>query len=119
MAEVSIVHIEIDGQEEVNIKKVYEGKIVKRKAVNLMHRTGKIRVRSRPTVGFDLAISEGVAERNYEDMEDVAISIIYEDGSRVRYQGCSHESTGEVTYDEENEAIKRIDFIANTRYGRE
>lgn len=113
--EVSIVHIEIDGIEEENIKKVYEGARTRRKAVHMMHRTGAIRQRLRPTVGFDLVVSEGVPERNYEGMEHVPVVLVYEDGTRIRYMNCSHEKTGESTFDEENELVKRIDFIADER----
>lgn len=121
MAEVAIVRIEINGVEEENVDKVYEGKITRRKAVNLPHRTGSIRVRPRPTVGFDLVIVEGIGdqEQKYQDMEGATIAIIYEDGSRVQFLGCSHESTGEATYNDEKEVIKRIDFIADERIGRE
>lgn len=115
MAEVSIVRIEIDGVEEENVKKVYEGKRVKRKPVNLMHRTGKIRTRLRPTVGFDRAIVEGEPAPAYEDMEDVTIVIVYEDDTRIQYLECSCSEVGETTYDEENEAIVRYDWIANER----
>lgn len=115
MAEVSIVHIEIDGLEDVDVKKVYEGKRTVRKAANLMHRTGKIRTRQRPTVGFDRAIVEGKPAPDYASMEDISITIIYEDGTRIKYLGCSCTEVGETTYDEENEAIQRYDFIADER----
>ena len=100
MAEVSIVHIEIDGEEEEDIKKVYEGKLTVRKPTNLMHRTGSIRTRRRPTVGFDLVIVEDKPTRDYASMEDVTITIIYEDDTRIQFLGCSCTEVGETTYDE-------------------
>ncbi|MCM0081776.1 hypothetical protein L4X63_09260 [Geomonas sp. Red32] len=116
MSSISIVYIEVDGTDySDNVVKVYEGKISSHKPQNFMHRTGSLRLLKRPTVGFDWGIEEGVAEPDFSSLEDVTITIIYEDGTRIQYLGCTHTDRGEVTYDEENGSIVRHDFKANKR----
>lgn len=112
---INKVSLEINGQVIDDFKTFKEGKRAIHKAVNLMHKTGKIRSTQRPTCSLDYAIPEDGAEFDFETVVDGTITVEYENGKRITYLGASVGEIGEVTYDEEKEAVKTIDFICQDR----
>jgi hypothetical protein len=113
---VNKVTLEINGLVIDDFKTVKEGKLTVTRAVNLMHKTAKIKATQRPTFSLDYAIPLDEPEFDFNAIgDDATVTIEYENGRRITYLNCSVGEIGEVTYDEEKEAIRPIDFIAEAR----
>jgi len=113
---INKVAVEFDGQLETNFKTFKEGKRTLRRAVNLMHKTAKIKATARYSFSLEYAIPEDEPERDFDNMGDSGTCTIeYENGKRITYTGVSVGEIGEVTYDEEKDAVKTVDFLADNR----
>jgi hypothetical protein len=109
------VLLEINGQEITDFKTVEEGERTLRVPVKLMNSTGFATVTQRPTVKVDYVIPKSTPEFDFDDVEEGTLTIDYENGTRITYSGLSCEKVGQVKYDEDNDAVKTVEFLAETR----
>lgn len=109
------VLLEINGQEITDFKTVQEGERVLRQPVKLMGKTGFAEVTQRPTVTVDYVIPYDAPEFDFDSVQDGTLTIDYDNGTRITYSGLSTEKVGQVKYDEDNDAVKTVEFIATDR----
>lgn len=105
------VLLEINGQEITDFKTVTEGERTLRVPVKLMAKTGFATITQRPTVQVDYVIPKDNPEFDFDSVEDGTLTIDYENGKRITFSGICTDKVGQVKYDEDNDAVKQIDFI--------
>ncbi len=76
-----------------------------------MNKTGFANVTQRPTVQVDYIIPKSAPEFDFDSVEDGTLTIDYDNGTRITYGGICTDKIGSVKYDEDNDAVKQIDFI--------
>ncbi|MDA8428483.1 MAG: hypothetical protein M0T70_04435 [Geobacteraceae bacterium] len=111
MEYVRKVLLEINGQSITDFKTVTEGERTLRVPVKLMNKTGFATVTQRPTVQVDYVIPKDKPEFDFDSVEDGTLTIDYDNGTRITYSGICTDKIGSVKYDEDNDAVKQIDFI--------
>ena len=105
------VLLEVNGQEITDFKSVTEGERTLRVPVKLMNKTGFATVTQRPTVQVEYVIPKDSPEFDFDTVENGTLTIDYENGTRISYSGVCTDKVGQVKYDEDNDAVKQIDFI--------
>jgi hypothetical protein len=111
MEYVRKISLEINGLEITDFKSVTEGERTLRAPVRLMNKTGFSTVTPRPTVSLDYVIPSDTPEIDFDGIEDGTLTIDYDNGRRIMFLGLCTEKVGQIKYDEDNEAVKTIDFI--------
>jgi hypothetical protein len=104
-----------NGKEIDDFKTYTEDARALRKAVQLMKKTGIMKVT--PRYGFSLAyvVPRDEPEFDFDSVEDGTVVIEHDNGGRTTFTGCSVLEVGEEKYDGENEPVKDIKFIAAAR----
>ena len=108
------VSLEINGQEITDFKTVTQGERTLRVPVKLMGKTGFAKITQRPTCSLDYVVPKDNPEFDFDSVEDGTLTIDYENGTRVTYNGVCTEKIGQMKHDEENDLVKEISFIAQT-----
>lgn len=114
-AYISKVSLEINGELEEDFNAFTEKERVNKKTVNLMNKTGTIKVTKRYFFSLDYVVPANKPERDFEGIEEGTVTIDYENGKRISYGGVNQLSTGEAKYGDDNEVVKSIEFVAETR----
>lgn len=112
---VSRVLLDINGQSIEDFKSVTEPEVEHNKQVNLMNKTGHMKVTPRYGVQVEYVVPETETEFDFDSVEDGRLSIEKMNGKRRTYTGVYILKVGEVKYDGENEATRTIEFGAEGR----
>lgn len=109
---VSQVLLEINGQSITDFKSVEEKEYDLHKPVNLMNSTGHIKMKSRYGVNVEYVIPSDGTPFDFSQVAGGTLTIDYQNGTRVKYNGVYVQKIGAVKYDGENEATRTIEFSA-------
>lgn len=111
---VNKITLVIDGETEENFKAFTPGGRTLRKQVNLMNKTGHVNMTERETFSLDYIKPIG-PKRDFSGIEGGLVTIEYEDGSKIKYEGVHTLEIGDETHDGENEIVVPISFGATGR----
>ncbi len=112
---VSIVILEINGQQIDDFKKVREGEREIRKTIQLARKIGVVRVVRGYPLEVDYLIPLDAPEFDFEaefEDGDGTLTIDYENGTRKVYSGVTLIKVGKTEYPDEEGAYKTIELIA-------
>lgn len=109
---VSRVLLDVNGQSVEDFKAVTEKELEINKPVNLMNKTGFIKMTARYSVSVDYVVPETASEFSWEAVEDGTLSIEYMNGNRITYTGVYVLKMGEAKADGENEMVRTIELGA-------
>ena len=112
---VSRVLLDVNGQSIEDFKSVTEKEVVVHKAVNLMNKTGHMKMTPRYAVDVEYVVPETASEFDWEAVSDGRLSIEYMNGKRITFTGVYVLTVGEAKADGENEMIKAIALGATGR----
>ena len=105
----------VNGQEIEDFKSVTENERELSRQVNLMNTTGHCSVTQRPGCKVDYVVPQAAAEFDFDSVKDGTLTIEYENGKRITYQGVRTLKIGEAKIDGDNELVKTIEFGAKKR----
>ena len=110
--------VEVDGHVITDFKAFVEKAIIPNKRVNLMYKSGSAALTQR--YEFDLDYVE--PQINPYDWfgtagKKITVTVDYDGGERVDFGSCAIVNIGDATVDGENEKIRKIEFMAETRNG--
>lgn len=109
---VSRCRLEVNGQTIEDFKSVSVKEIELHKAVNLMSKTGIIKLTPRYAVAVDYVVPEDTSEFNWEEVTNGTLTNEYENGKRETFTGVYIGKVGEKKVDGENETVRTIELIA-------
>lgn len=112
---IAAVKLEVNGQEIDDFKSVTEKEIERHKQVNLMNKTGVIKVTPRYGIEVEYLIPKDSPEQDWSEVANATLTIDKDNGKRVTYSGVYVMKEGAAKYDGENEATKTIDLVATER----
>lgn len=112
---VSRVRLEINGQSIEDFNSVEEGDRELAKPVKLMNSTGYVACTPRNTCSVEYVVPAESAEFDFASVVGGTLTIDYQNGKRVTYQGVTTTKIGQTKFDGEKEAIRKIDFSATNR----
>lgn len=98
----------------IDFKAVSEKARVLRKKVPLMYQSGTAAITQRYEVDADYVVPE-VGGFNFDDITGGTLSIIYDNGNTITFGGVATAEIGDATVDGENEVVKKVRFICETR----
>jgi hypothetical protein len=108
--------LEINGASVTDFKAVTEKSRVQAKQVNLMYKSGTSLLTQRYQVEVDYVVP-AVSPFNFENLYGGTLTLEYDNGERVDFGGVAVMSVGDSTIDGENELVKKIGLICETRNG--
>ncbi|MDP2167986.1 MAG: hypothetical protein Q8J64_06620 [Thermodesulfovibrionales bacterium] len=114
MKYVSKVTLSVNGAEVTDFKSFTVKEKEPRKQINLMNKTGHIKMMVRHSFSLDYVVPSGT-KFNFEDVEDGTVLVEREDGSKIIFGGVATLKVGEEKYDGENEVVQTIEFGAEKR----
>lgn len=109
--------LEVNGTVVTDFKAVTEKARVVRKAVPLMYKTGAAELTQRYQVEVDYVVPRDTAEFNFAAVTGGTLSLEYDSGDRVDFGGVHTLDVGDGAIDGENELVKKITLMAETRNG--
>jgi hypothetical protein len=115
MKYVSGIDLEVNGQVISDFQKFKETKVERRKAVNLMRKTGYVEVTARYAFDLDYVIPADDERFDFTDVVDGTVTIDMGGGKRRTYTGVFFMSEGDVTYEDGKESMQTMEFGATGR----
>lgn len=112
---VSRVLLDVNGQSIEDFKSVTEKEVEINKPVNLMNKTGFMKVTARYAVDVEYVVPETASEFDWESVSDGRLSIEYMNGKRITFTGVYVLTAGEAKADGENEMTRTINLGATGR----
>lgn len=112
---VSLVLLDVNGQSIEDFKSVAEKEVEMHKPVNLMNKTGFIKMTPRYAVDVEYVVPETDSEFDWEAVADGRLSIEYMNGKRITFTGVYCIKVGEAKADGENEMTRAIELGATGR----
>lgn len=112
---VSQVLLEVNGQSITDFKTVEEKDYELHKAVNLMNGTGHITAQPRFGVNVEYVVPKDTTEFDFTQVKGGTITIDYQNGTRVKYNGVYVMKIGALKHDGDKESVKTIEFSAKKR----
>jgi len=113
---VSLITLEVNGQEITDFNKVKEPKREVRKVIKLMNKTGFITLNPAYTDGtIEYVVPKDSSEFDFDGVTDGTLTIDKGNGSRVTYSGVVVTEIDEPEYGDEKEAIRKITWGAAKR----
>jgi hypothetical protein len=109
--------ISVNGTVIDDFKSVTEKQITNRKAVHLMYKTNAADLTRRFLFDLDYVLPRDATEFDFSSVTGGTSVIEYDSGVEVRYGGVHCLTVGDATADGENEVVKKIEFVAETRNG--
>lgn len=118
MADIYVARatLELNGEAYADFKAVSEKARTLRKKVNLMNKSGSARLTQRYEVEVDYVVPS-VGAKSFDAIEGGTLTVEYDNGDRVSWGGLACAEVGDAAIDGENELVKKIRFIAETRNG--
>jgi len=108
--------LEVNGVVVEDFKGFVEKARILRKKVPLMHKSGTADLTQRYEIEVDYVVPQ-VAPFDFDSVEGGTLTVEYDGGDRVEYGGVATAEVGDGTIDGENEMVKKIRLIAETRNG--
>lgn len=118
MQYVTRATLAINGQDITDFKAVSEKSRTIHKQVPLMYKTGTATLTQRFSGDLDYVIPRDTPEFNFDGVVGGTLIIEYDNGEQVRFGGVATAETGDVSIDGENEAVKKVAWIAESRNGQ-
>ena len=112
---VSLVLLEVNGQNITDFASVEEGEVELGQQVKLMNTTGCCSKTPRYTVEVDYVIPSDNPIFNFKGVQNGTLTIDYESGTRVTYSGVSTLKIGKAKFDGEKETHMTIILMATGR----
>jgi hypothetical protein len=112
---VSRVLLDVNGKSIDDFKSATENEVELHKQVNLMNKTGHMKVTPRYGVQVEYVVPETESEFDWEDIADGRLTIEKMNGARVTFTGLYVLKIGEAKADGENEMTRTIDLGAEGR----
>jgi len=109
---VAKIQLTINEKEIEDFKSVEEEEVELNKEVNLMNKTGVVRVTPRYKLNLDYVMPQGLEEFDFAKVKDGTLVIFYESGKIIQYAGVTVLKIGATSYDGEKEAVRKISFMA-------
>src|SRR6185369_15695505 len=106
-AYISKITLEINGEQEEDFNAFTEKERLLKKPVNLMNRTGVLKVTPRHNFSLDYVVPADKTERDFTAIADGTVTIDYENGKRVSFGKVECLSIGEAKFDGDKEVVKR------------
>lgn len=114
-AYIAGITLEINSQQMDDFNSFTEKERVFKKPVNLMNKTGSVKVTARHSFSLDYVVPADKPEFDFKAVTDGTVTIDYENGKRISFGEVECLSIGEAKYDGDKEVTKNIEFIAGTR----
>lgn len=111
---VNTVTLDVNGQEIEDFKSFTDNERELHKQVNLMNKTGFMKITQRPGCKVDYVVP-AEKEFDWESVKDGRLSVEYEDGKRVTFIGVYTLKIGEAKVDGDNEVVRSIELGAKER----
>jgi hypothetical protein len=108
--------LEVNGKTITDFKGFTERSRVLRKAVPLMYKTGAAELTQRYAFDLDYVVPQ-VTPYDFESVTAGTVTIEYDDGTRTDFGGVHCLETGDAAVDGENEMVRKVSFMAETRNG--
>jgi len=115
MLYVAEVSLDINGTEITDFKSVTEGKVELYKQVQLMNKTGHIKLTPRYAGSLDYMVPEDTAEFDFSTVANGRLTIRYQNGKKVTFTGVYVTGLGDRKIDQENETVQTIEWSAEKR----
>jgi hypothetical protein len=113
---ISRAALEINGQEITDFKSVTDKTITYNKPVHLMYKTGSTVLTQRFLFDVDYVVPQS-DPYDFSQVKGGTFTIEYDNGDRTDFGGVSIISVGDGKVDGENELVKVIEFMAETKNG--
>ncbi|MBI5598667.1 MAG: hypothetical protein HY890_02890 [Deltaproteobacteria bacterium] len=110
----SKITLTVNGQTIEDFKSVKIHEVEYAKPVNLMNKTGFVKVPQRHQVTVNYIVPNE-AEFDFSKVEDSTLTIGKEDGGTISYTGVTTLKVGETEFDGDKEAVRPITFMATYR----
>jgi len=111
---VSRCSLEVNGANITDFKAITEKARTMRKKVNLMNKSGSANITQRYEVEADYVVPQ-TGSITFDAVEGGTITVEYDNGDRISYGGAACAEVGDAAIDGENELVKKIRFICETR----
>ena len=109
--------LSVNGQDISDFKAFTEKTRTLRKSVHLMYKTNAADLTQRYMIDLDYVVPRDVPEFDFEDVTGGTLVIEYDSGEQVRFGGVHCLTVGDGVIDGENELVRKIEFMAETRNG--
>lgn len=109
--------LEINGTEITDFKAVTQKSTTIRKSVHLMYKTGTASLTQRFELEVDYVVPADKAEFAFPTLQGGTFTVEYDNGTRVNYGGVSTLTTGDSAVDGENELVRKVTLMAETKDG--
>jgi len=108
--------LEVNGKTVTDFKGFSEKARTIRKKVPLMYKSGTAQITQRYEVEVDYVVPTTSAF-DFDSVQGGTLTIEFDGGDRVEFGGVATAEIGDATIDMENELVKKIRLIAETRNG--
>lgn len=109
--------LSVNGTDISDFKAVTEKSRKPRKAVPLMYKTGAAQMTQRFSVECEYVVPRDSTSFDFDSVTAGTLVIEYDSGEQVRFGGVHCEEVGDAKIDGENELVKVVSFICETRNG--
>jgi len=113
---ISRCSLEVNGAVITDFKGFTEKTRTIRKAVNLMYKTGAAELTQRYSGDLDYVTPQENAIE-FDGITGGTLTVEFDNGERVDFGGVHVVDVGDAAIDGENELVKKISWIAETRNG--
>ena len=113
---VTRLALEVNGQVVTDFKAFTEKARIIRKKVPLMYKSGTAELTQRYEVEVDYVVPQ-IGPFDFDSVTGGTLSVEYDSGERIEFGGVATAEVGDATVDGENELVKKIRLIAETRNG--
>jgi hypothetical protein len=109
----------VNGQDISDFKAFTEKARILSKSVHLMYKTGNAQLTQRFTGELDYVVPKDTAEFDWASIVGNGGTLVveFDNGEQTRFGGVSVTEIGDAKADGENEMIRPISFMAETRNG--
>lgn len=114
---VTRASLEINGASITDFKAFTEKTRTIRKAVPLMYKTGAAELTQRFSGDLDYVVPRSAAVE-FDAITAGTLTIEFDSGERVDFGGVHVTEVGDAAIDGENELVRKISFVAETREGK-
>ena len=113
---VSRLSLEVNGQVVTDFKNFTEKARVLRKKVPLMYKSGTADLTQRYEVEVDYVVPQ-INPFDFDTVQGGTLVVEYDSGERTAFGGVATAEVGDASVDGENELVKKIRLICESRNG--
>lgn len=109
--------MEYNGALYTDFKSFQEDPVIMAKAIPLMYKTGTAPLTRRYKFKVEYVVPQGSTGLVFDNVTGATFSVEYDGGERHDYGGCTVEQVAESKIDEENELVREITFVCESKDG--